>query len=376
MPTFDAIVLGTGGVGSAALSALASRGMRALGLDRFPPGHARGSSHGQSRMIRQAYFEHPDYVPLLLRSYTLWAELEQRRGTQLLIQTGLVEVGPSDGAIVPGVLESARRYGLEVEPLSGSEIQSRWPGLNVPAPLVGVFEKRAGYLRVEECVRACADDAVSRGAELHAGETAVQWSSTGGCVTVRTDRAQYSAGCLIIAAGAWAGALLADIGLRLEVRRKPLFWYATRTDDYLVERGFPGFFYELPQGVFYGFPRIDNAGVKFAEHSGGRVVADPLLVDREIDPSDQRRVEEFASACLPGVTRHCTAHAVCMYTMTRDEHFIVDRHPAHSNVVFAAGLSGHGFKFTPVLGEVLVDLALRGSTDQPIGFLSCSRPGL
>ncbi len=376
MPTFDAIVLGTGAVGSAALSALAARGVRALGLDRFPPGHARGSSHGQSRMIRQAYFEHPDYVPLVLRSYDLWADLEQRRGTRLFQQTGLVEVGSLDGAVVRGVLESARRHGLEVERLSPRDVATRWPGLRVAESMSAVFEPRAGYLRVEECVRALADEAVSRGAELHTGETVVAWRADGDNVTVETDRAVYAAARLVIAAGPWAAELLAELGLTLDVRRKPLYWYATSSSDYLVENGCPAFLFESPHGVFYGFPQIDSAGVKIGEHSGGRTVADPLLVDREIDPADQQRVEEFATACLPSVTMRCVAHTTCMYTMTKDEHFIVDRHPDHACVVFAAGLSGHGFKFAPVLGEALADLALCGSTDLPIGFLNCSRPGL
>jgi len=347
-----------------------------LGIDRFPPGHSRGSSHGQSRMIRQAYFEHPDYVPLVLRCYQLWAELEHRRGRQLFTQTGLVEIGPPDGAVLRGVLDSARRHALAVEPLSGPEIMSRWPGLRVPEPLGGVFEPRGGYLRVEECVRAQADEAVSRGAELHVGETALEWRPQGAGVTLRTDRTTYTADRLVIAAGCWAGTLLADLGLTLEVRRKPLYWYATESRDYLVERGCPAFLFELPSGVFYGFPQIDTAGVKIAEHSGGRVVVDPLLVNREIDPDDQRRVEEFAAACLPGLTNRCTAHTVCLYTMTSDEHFIVDRHPACPQVVFAAGLSGHGFKFAPVLGVALADLALEGQSELPIGFLSCLRAGL
>jgi len=376
MPTYDVIVLGTGGVGSAALATLAARGARVLGLDRFPPGHARGSSHGQTRMIRQAYFEHPAYVPMVLRAYELWAELEQRSDTKLLTQTGLVEIGSPEGVVVCGVLESARQHSLPVEALSRQEIMSRWPGLSVPEQLAGVFEPTAGYLRVEECVRVQADEAASLGAELRVGETALNWRPLGTGVMVRTDRASYEAARLVIAAGSWSGQLLADLGLKLEVRRKPLYWYAAKSGEYLVENGCPSFLFELPSGVFYGFPQIDSAGVKIAEHSGGAVVADPLLVNRDIDVTDQRRVEAFAADCLPGLTNRCTAHTTCMYTMTPDEHFVVDRHPSHPQVVFAAGLSGHGFKFAPVLGEALADLALDGRTDLPIGFLNCSRAGL
>jgi glycine/D-amino acid oxidase-like deaminating enzyme len=157
------------------------------------------------------------------------------------------------------------------------------------------------------------------------------------------------------------------------VHRKSLFWFETSAPQYDVANGFPVFLYELPKGVFYGFPKLDARGVKAAEHSGGRVVDDPLVVDRSIDANEQQRLIQFLSAHLPGVTNKVTDHVVCLYTMSPDENFIVDRHPAHANVVFAAGLSGHGFKFVPVLGRALAELALDGGTKLPIGFLSLAR---
>ncbi|HVX59407.1 MAG TPA: N-methyl-L-tryptophan oxidase [Pirellulales bacterium] len=376
MAHFDAIVLGTGGVGSAALYHLAKRGVRALGIDRFPPGHDRGSSHGATRIIRQAYFEHPDYTPLLLRAYELWAELSERCRQLLFQETGLLQVGPPKGEVVSGVVACARQHQLEIEELTGREISARWPGFRVAEASSGVFEKRAGYLAVEACVQAHLSEACKAGAELLTPCTALDWQTSGSGVVVSTDRGEFSAGALIVTAGPWAGQLLNDLGLRLEVRRKPVFWFEAIETAYSAARGCPCFLFELPGGIFYGMPQIDATGVKVAEHTGGAVVADPLQLKREAEGAERRRVEEFLAACLPQVSRRQTRHSVCMYTMSPDGQFIVDRHPSHQGVVFAAGLSGHGFKFTGVLGEALAELALQGETQAPVGFLALSRSGL
>jgi len=375
MNTYDAIVLGTGGVGSAALYHLAKRGLRVLGIDRFSSGHDRGSSHGETRIIRQAYFEHPDYVPLLLRAYELWAELEQLTNQKLLHQVGLLQIGPPQGAVVSGVLESARRHGLEVDKLAAHEIASRFPGFHVPEGFVGVFERKAGYLLVEKCVLAHLDAARRHGAEHRIGE-AVFWIPRGDGVSVLTDHGEYHAAKLVIAAGPWAPQLLSSLNVPLEVRRKNMYWFAPLSPSSSAYRDSPTFLYELPHGVFYGFPAIEPHGLKAAEHSGGQVVTDPLTADRSTDTHDLARVAEFLRLHLPEVKQfHYSASSVCFYTMTPDEHFIVDRHPQHQHVVFAAGLSGHGFKFTGVLGQALADLAIEGRTKLPMGFLGLGRFG-
>ncbi len=373
MQTYDVVVLGAGGVGSAALYELARRGVRAVGIDRFHPPHDRGSSHGQTRVIRQAYFEHPDYVPLLTESYRLWRELEAAARRKLFHQVGLLEVGPADGVVVPGVLRAAAEHGLAIEQVSPSEMERRWPGLRVPGDLVGVFEPSAGYLLVEDCVAANLAAAQAAGATLLADTVVDEWTADDRGVRVRTSVGEIAAAKLIIAAGSWAGSMLGDVPLKLSVRRKSLFWFETESPRYDVAAGFPVYLFELPAGVFYGFPSIDGRSVKVAEHTGGATVDDPATVNREIDPNEQRRIEEFLAAHLPEVSSRIAEHVVCLYTMSPDEHFIVDRHPAHANVVFAAGLSGHGFKFTPVLGRALVDLALDGSTPLAIDFLSLNR---
>lgn len=374
MKRFDAIVVGVGAVGSAAVYQLARRGTRVVGLDRFPPGHDQGSSHGQTRIIRLAYFEHADYVPLLQRAFGLWGELQAASGSTLYRQVGLLQVGLPDGEVVKGVLECARQHSLDVETLSEREIVKRWPGFSPASEHVGVFERRAGYLFVEECVRAYAVEAKKLGAQLDIGPEVVSWKRENNHFEVRTSAETYQAERLIVAAGAWSGQLLAELKIPFEVRRKPLFWYrpnpAFATDDY------PCYLFEIPSGIFYGFPSMPPHGMKVAEHSGGETVQDPLRVRREIDRQDYANVEKFTAQHMPCLTNSQTHSKVCMYTMTPDEHFVVDKHPEFEGLCFAAGLSGHGFKFACVLGEILADLATQGKATLPIELLSATRPAL
>ena len=371
--TYDVIVIGTGGVGSSTAFHLARRGCRVLGLDRYPGGHDQGSSHGQTRIIRMAYFEHADYVPLLRRAYELWHELEQHVGQQLYHEVGLLQVGPQSGYVVPGVLSSAEKHQLPVELVDAKAMRTRFEGFVLPDEYAAVFERRAGFLFVEKCVLAHLAQASRWGAELHVGESVLSWKSDGEKVVVQTDRNIYSAKSLVLTAGAWAGKLLAELGISFQVRRKHLHWYRSDQPSYHVENGCPTFLYETDVGCFYGFPALDARGVKVAEHSGGIVIDDPRGDDRSIDPTDRQRVESFLSQCLPGVSHQATEHAVCYYTMSPDEQFVIDRHPDFPNVCFTAGLSGHGFKFTSVLGEIMADLAMHGASPLPIGFLNCRR---
>lgn len=371
MLPYDAIVVGLGGVGSATLYQLARRGARVLGLDQFFPPHDLGASHGETRVIRQAYFEHPDYVPLLQRSYALWSELEARSGQSLYTETGLLQAGPADGVVVPGVLESARRHGLAVEVLSPGEVARRFPQFRIPQGHQAVFEHRAGYLRVEACVRTHLKAAVHAGARARLGELVLGWRPDGDGVEVTTAFGHYRAHRLILTTGPWAPRFCETLGIRLTVRRKALFWYAA--DLARFGHSTPVYLFERPEGVFYGFPAIPGQGLKVAEHSGGDRVEDPLSVDRSLHDRDREAVEGFLSQVLPEASHDLLRHEVCLYSMSPDEHFLVDQHPEHPQVVFACGLSGHGFKFASVLGEILADLARSGRTDLPADFLRLGR---
>lgn len=373
MRHYDVIVIGAGGVGSSAAWHLARRGARVLALDQFKPGHDRGSSHGETRIIRQAYFEHADYVPLLCRAYELWHELEAQIDSCLLEQVGLLEVGPPEGVVVPGVLRAAQEHGLEVEQLSAGEVAERFPAFRVPAGMTAVFEKAAGYLRVESCVLAHLAAAKAARAECRFETVVHGWNAVAGGVRVTTSAGTFSADRLVVTAGPWAPRWLADLGVGLQVLRKHAYWFASSSPAVRQDVGCPTFLFELPQGVFYGFPQRDALGVKVAEHDGGVPVADPSGDARQPDVEDERRVDEFLRQCLVGVGPPVIHRSVCFYTMSPDAHFIVDRHPQHENVVFAAGLSGHGFKFTSVLGEVLAELALNIPPTTAIDFLRLDR---
>jgi sarcosine oxidase len=376
---FDFIVIGVGGVGSAAMYHLAARGARVLGLDRFAPGHDRGSSHGQTRIIRQAYFEHPDYVPLLFRAYELWNELGERICRPLIHEIGLLQAGAAHSAVLAGVRRSAREHGLAVDELTRADILGRYFGFHVPDGWTGVFERRAGYLDVEACVVAHAEQAQRFGAEIRAGVSVFRWKRDGKELVVSTTEGEFRARGLVVAAGPWASQLLAQMSVPLTVRRKFQYWYPAGP-IYRADNSYPAFLFDAPEGIFYGLPDVGAAGglggregMKVAEHTGGQSVADPLAVNRTFDAEDNARLERFLAGYLPSVRRQLLSYSACMYTLSPDEHFIVDRDPTDPRIVFAAGLSGHGFKFTCVLGEALADLAIRGATDLPVDFLSLRR---
>ena len=282
---------------------------------------------------------------------------------------------PSGGCSgVSGVIASAQQHGLSVEQLSSDEVRRRFPGLEPGDTSAAVFEPDAGYLLVEDCVRAHLQVACQHGATLETGQTVVNWSVGSQGVTVKTDRQTFHAARLVVAAGAWSAQLLGQLGCSLRVVRKHLHWFACRDPVYRQDRGCPAFLFEIDGVVYYGFPQIDDRGVKIAEHSDrGEPVADPLSLDRSPDDSERQRVRERLDRHLPGVSSTPTDHVVCMYTLSADEHFIVDRHPEFPSLVFAAGLSGHGFKFASTLGEALAEMALDGCATQPLAFLSLKR---
>lgn len=374
--TFDAIVLGVGGMGSAAAFELARRGRRVLGLEQFPPAHTRGSSHGHTRIIRQAYAEHPDYVPLAVRAYQRWYDLEQRTGRHLFTTCPCLTFGPPGSELVEGVKESSRRHSLPVDVLSAADIARRFPAYRVPPDWSATLEPTAGFLYVEDCVRAHIDAAVEAGAEIHGEEPAREWKAVAGGVEVTTDRGTYHAAKLVVTAGAWATKLLADIGVPLVVMRQVLCWFdvAEHLDQFRRDV-FPIFIADTRPDAFYGLPAIDRFGLKVARHYGAPALASPDGVDWTPHPDDAPPVRAFLERHIPLAAGRLTKSQVCMYTLTPDKHFVIDRHPHHPNVAVACGFSGHGFKFASAVGEVLADLADDGRSRLPVGFLAAGRFG-
>lgn len=370
---YDVIVLGVGGFGSAACYHLAKRGVSVIGLEQFAIGHDRGSSHGDTRIIRLAYFEHPDYVPLLQRAYSLWDDLAEASGVELYRRTQLLLAGPHGGETIAGALRAAELHGLTVESLTAAEARRRYPGMNVPEDQAVVIEPEAGFLWVERCVQTHVALARQAGAELleQCPVRAVRFES--GRVRVDTESETYEAPRMVVTAGAWTGRLLADLGWPLTVVRKFVGWFATTSGAYHVDRGYPVFYCEQPTGAHYGIPSLDGQTIKVAEHLSGEPVSDPAKVDRDVRPDDLALLTPFVQTVLPQATTQLVRHSVCLYTHTPDHHFLVDRHPEWPQVTIAAGFSGHGFKFTSVLGEALAELCLDGATTLPIGFLSAKR---
>lgn len=370
---FDAIVIGVGGMGSAAACELARRGRRVLALEQFSLGHDRGSSHGQTRIIRKAYYEHPDYVPLVCRAFERWYDLEQRRGVHLLTSSPCLSFGPADSEMIAGVRTAARQHSLPIENLSAVEVRHRFPAFRIGEEHVGVLEHSAGFLYVDECVRAMAREAIRRGAVIHESEPVVSWKSDGREVVVETPAGLYNAARLVITAGPWAGQVLARWGAFLRVMRQVPLWFSTRDDRLFRRDVFPLYIADTPAGHFYGFPVLDANGAKVAQHYGAPELHDPAEIESTASKQDEEPLRAFLREHLPAIDGPCRRAAVCIYTLTPDRHFIIDLHPDHANVAIAAGFSGHGFKFASVMGEILADLSDSGRTELPIGMFGVHR---
>lgn len=369
----DCIVVGTGGIGSAALFHLARRGARVLGLDQYPPAHDKGSSHGDTRAIRLVYFEHPDYVPLLRRSFELWESLDAESDTSLLRKTGILQAGPADGEVLTGLIEAARVHDLPMERLDPAEVSNRFPGFTIDEADSAIFDPNGGILAVEDCIRAHIRFAVSSGATLETGDAVRHWYVNRGLVTVETETARYTARRLVITPGPWAPRLLPKFAPHLHLLRKSLFWFANEEDCYRLDNDCPVFLFEKGEHTFYGFPAIDDKGIKIADHAGGKPLESPEALDRHVHTDELEAVSLTLRQRLPRAGHQLNHHTTCMYTMTRDGHFIVGGYPGVPEVSIVAGLSGHGFKFASVLGEVMADLVLDGRTELPIDFLSPRR---
>lgn len=344
-------------MGSAAAWQLSRRGLSVLGLDRLHPPHTMGSSHGGSRVIREMAFEHPRYVPMVRRSYELWAELAAASGRELILPTGAIYIGAPDSLIVAGSRRSAVEHGVDCEEYSAAEVRRRWPQFHPDAGMVGLFERRAGVLLPETCIEAALAQAAAHGATLRYGEALVSWEAGPDGVRVSTDRVSYSADRLVLALGPWMQGELARLGVSVWIERVVQQWFAPVDAAAMDPSRCPVFLWEDADGVvFYGFPMMDGAVKAAVHHRGAATTAD--TVRREVSPEDVARVATYLKRWMPAAAGPHLRSAVCVYTNTTDGNFIVDRHPEHPAVLLASPCSGIGFKFAPVIGEMLADLAM------------------
>ncbi|GGZ09138.1 N-methyl-L-tryptophan oxidase [Streptomyces poonensis] len=376
-PTYDVIVVGLGGMGSAAAHHLSARGARVLGLEKFGPVHQQGSSHGGSRITRQSYFEDPAYVPLLLRAYELYEEVERATGREIATLCGGVMVGRPDSRAVAGSLRSAEQWGLAHELLDAGELRRRFPTLNPRDDEVALFEEKAGLVRPESMVAAHLELADRQGADLRFNEPMLRWEPYRDGVRVRTAENTYTAGQLVVCPGAWAPRLLTDLGVPFTVERQVMHWFqpVNGVGSFLPENH-PIYIWEDTEGVqVYGFPAIDgpDQGAKVAFFRKGGITT-PETIDRTVHDHEVAEMAERMSRCIPDLPGTFLKAATCMYTSTPDEHFVISRHPAHpESVTVACGFSGHGFKFVPVVGEIVADLTLTGTTAHPVGLFDPRR---
>ena len=356
MAQFDVVVCGLGVMGSAALYHLARRGRRVLGLDRFTPGHDRGSSHGDTRIIRLAYFEHPSYVPLVRRAYELWRELKVEAARPLLHITGIAEIGPPDGALVAGTLAAARLHDIPHELLAASELTQRYPAFRLPPHFVGVVQPDGGFIEAELSVQSLLALARKHGAEVRFGQPVRAIEPANDKARIVTDGATIEAGTAIVAAGPWTSSLLPGAALPLRVTRQVMGWFAPKQPDDFAAGRFPVFLIESAHGIHYGFP-LHGAGIKVAKHHHRDEAVDPESYDRSVSADDEALIRAGIAEHLPGANGPLVAAKTCLYTVAPDGDFIVDRLPGAASVLVASPCSGHGFKFAPVIGEILADLA-------------------
>jgi sarcosine oxidase len=386
--SYDVIVIGVGGMGSAAACHLARRGARTLALEQFDVPHDLGSSHGISRIIRLAYWEHPGYVPLVRRAYDLWLELQRSAGERLLVVTGSIDAGFASSANIVGVREACRRFQLANEEFDSAALTARFPGYRLPSDLIAILQPEGGFLVPERCIVAHVEAAQRAGAEVHARERVLGWEASAdtrgqervlgwdtvaGGIRVRTDRAEYSAARLVITAGPWTASLVRDMRSTLSPERQVVLWSQPRVPDYFRADNFPVFYIRETDDGFYGFPVHAVPGMKIGKYHHRHETVDPDIMDRQPNREDEEVLREGIRRYFPDADGPTMSMKTCLFTNTRDEHFVIDFLDNDPRIAVAAGFSGHGFKFCSVVGEILADLALDGGTRHDISLFAMKR---
>ncbi len=373
MTQYDLIVIGCGGIGSATLFSAATAGLKTLCLEQYVPGHIHGGTHGETRAFRKAYYEHPSYIPLLQSAYSSWKKLSANAEQPLFVENGIVEIADSHHKVLSSATTSAQQYQLPCERLTAGQISQRFPGFRVTESMAGVFQPEAGFLYVDKSMRFFVKEALRHGATINSQEKVMDIVvEPDKSVKVITQKSTYYTESLIITVGAWTTELLSSLSLPIQVVQKKLVWFPVEKSTYEFERASPCFAYHLNEGLFYGFPSIDGQ-IKVARHSGGLLLSHPSASTDDASNEEAVAIEQFAQSYLLNVNGSQVLQKSCLYDSTSDNQFIIDLHPQHSQIAFAAGLSGHAYKMSNVLGDVLVDLVTKGSTQFDISFLSLDR---
>jgi sarcosine oxidase len=374
MNHYDVIVAGVGGMGSSACHHLAKRGQRVLGLDRFDLGHTMGSSHGLTRIIRIAYFEGPQYVPLLKRAAQLWKETGDAAGTQLMYTTGSMDIAPEGEGFVESSRQSCLDHDLTHEVLSRKDIERCYPAFHLTPKHIGLWQPDGGFVASERAIYTHAGMAMAKGAELRFNEPVLSWKPTAhGGVEVTTPRTTYTAGSLVLTAGAWMPELVPALGKAEHIVKQAIGWFGVKRPELFAPDKFPVFILTVDEGNFYGFPLWEHPGFKLGGPHFGREPIDPNDTDRTPSAKQVASIRECLRKYIPDAAGDPLTIKGCMYTVTPDEHFVVDRLPETPQVVAISACSGHGYKFCSVLGEVAADLVTKGETPFDISPFSISR---
>jgi len=373
MPSYDAIVIGVGGMGSAAVYHLARRGLQVLGLEKHAIPHEMGSSHGYSRMIRYTLQEHPSYVPLVRRSYELWHEMEETAGEELMVTTGSIRAGAPDSPFFLNAQEACDLHSIPYEILTASEVNKRFPGYRFPEEISSVYQADGGFLLPERCIVTHVQAAERAGADVHSQETVLDWEVRGDGVQVRTDRDTYTAGRLVVTAGPWAANLVPELAAYAVPERQVMGWFQPKRPELYAADAFPVFGLFTEEGRYYGFPSHAVPGFKIGRAHHLLQKVDPDAINREVHPEDEDILRQAVNRYFPLAAGKLLDGKTCMYTNTPDGHFMIGTLDGQPQVSVAAGFSGHGFKFASVIGEIMADLAQSGATEHDINLFRLDR---
>lgn len=361
-------------MGSAATLALARRGARVIGFDAASPPHALGSTHGHTRIIREAYYEHPLYVPLVRRAYELWAELERGAGAPLFVATGGLMVGRDSSELFRGALASARAHGIEHDVLDSDAVATRFPAYRPRPECVALYERRAGMLFPERCVAASLNEAQRHGAQLRKGERVTGWRANGGALRITTTKGECEAERIVVAAGPWVPQLADSLGITLpvEIERQLSHWFSpvTESERYRAP-DCPIGLWEAPNGDLFATLPDEGHGVKVGLHHAG-TVTDPERVDRTTSAAEDRAARDLLNDVMPGAGGRLREARVCLYTNTPDRHFIIDW-IQRDRVLLLSPCSGHGFKFASAIGELAGQMVLDGKSTLDVQPFALSR---
>lgn len=375
---YDVIVVGAGSMGMAAGYYLAEQGKKTLLIDAFDPPHENGSHSGDTRLIRHACGEGYAYVPLALRAQELWHALQAKTNERIFTQTGVLTFGPAASGFVQTAIEGGQKYGLNIETLTADDVNARWPGITMPQGEIGCYEPEAGVLFSSACIRTLKRLALSVGAELKVNSPVMDIEIFDDSVKVHTPDDTFEANKLIISGGAWNKKLLNELNININIQpsRQTIAWFDS--DDILYKSdGFPGFFADVPSGVYYGFPSIDGTGLKIGRYDNGDDI-DPSYYNKTFGAyeKDEKDIRGFLSNYMQAAHGNINVGKTCMFTNTPDENFIIDTHPDYNHVAIAAGFSGHGYKFSSAVGEALGELIIHGETTQDISPFKITRDSL